>query len=284
MNSFRLPLIAVACCLAGAVAPAASRGSFPFAHGGHQLTVWHYQPAGVAADAPVLFVIHGVDRNAEDYLNDWTELAERKQFLLVVPEFSKAEFPGAAAFNSGNLFAADGSLRPRDEWSYSMIEPLFDVVRARFGLQRNDYQIYGHSAGAQFVQRFLYFVSEARCTRYVAANAGWYMLPALDTAYPYGLKGTPADAATLRQALARPIVILLGDADTDPQHQSLRHTPEADAQGLYRLARGQYFFRRAREAATALQVPFVWTLDTVAGIAHVNKDMAPFAVRFLFPD
>lgn len=267
---------------AGAAGSAAPR-SFPFEHGGRRLTVWFHQPAGLAPDAPVLFVIHGVGRNGEEYCQDWIELAEAKGFLLVVPEFSKKEFPGEEAFNSGNLFAADGRALPREQWSYGAIEPLFDAVRARFGNPRSDYLLYGHSAGAQFVQRFLYFVPEARVTRAVAANAGWYMLPELGTAFPYGLQGTPADAAALRGAFARRLVVLLGEADTDAKHAALRHTAEADAQGLHRFARGQFFFARARSLATEMNAPFHWTLATAPGIAHSNKGMAPFAARHLFP-
>ncbi|MBI2813654.1 MAG: alpha/beta hydrolase [Opitutae bacterium] len=268
--------------LAAAEGPA--HANFAFESGGHRLTVWYHRPAAAPADAPVLFVIHGVGRNAEEYLADWIELAEQKKFLLVAPEFSKAEFPGEEAFNSGNLFDAAGRALPRAQWSYSMIEPMFDTVRARLGSARNDYLIYGHSAGAQFVQRFLYFVPQARVTRACAANAGWYMLPELSRDYPYGLKGTPADAAALRTAFARPVVILLGEADTDPNHAALRHTPEADAQGLCRFARGQYFFARAKTAADAMQAPFHWTLATAPGIAHSNKGMAPFAARQLFSE
>ena len=249
-----------------------------------KLTVWYYRPAALTADAPVLFVIHGVGRNAEEYLSDWIEFADQKHFLLVVPEFSKAEFPGEEAFNSGNLFDAAGGPLPRAQWSFSVIEPLFDALPSQLGTRRKDYMIYGHSAGAQFVQRFLYFVPEARVTRAIAANAGWYMLPTFATGFPYGLKGTAADAAALRVAFARPMVVLLGEADTDAGHPALRHTPESDAQGLYRLARGQFFFARAKAEAEALHVPFHWTLATAPGIAHVNKAMAPFAVRLLFPD
>ncbi|MEI6106524.1 MAG: alpha/beta hydrolase [Opitutae bacterium] len=273
-------------CLSGSLRGAAlgDRGSFLFTQGGHQLKVWHYRPAAALADAPVLFVLHGVGRNAEDYLNDWIEQADQYKFLLVVPEFSKAEFPGEEAYNSGNLFDAAGRLRPQSEWSFSMIEPIFDRVRTELGSRRADYLIYGHSAGAQFVHRFLYFVPEARVTRAVAANAGWYMLPELGTDFPYGLKGAPADEAALRTALARPLVVLLGESDTDSEHVSLRHTPGADAQGLYRFARGQYFFAHAQATARALAAPCHWSLVTVPGIAHVNKAMAPFAARQLFPE
>ena len=51
------------------------------------------------------------------------------------------------------------------------IEPLFDHARARFGMEADAYSIYGHSAGAQFVHRFLFHVPDARVARAVAANA-----------------------------------------------------------------------------------------------------------------
>jgi len=257
------------------------RGRATFESGGHSLVVWHYRPVAATADSPIVFVIHGVGRNAEEYLNDWVEFADQGQFILVVPEFSKTGFPGEESFNMGNLFDAAGAPRPRAQWSYSMIEPLFDFIRQLQGSHRTDYNLYGHSAGAQFVQRFLYFVPEARVARVVAANAGWYMLPDLTTAFPYGLKGTAANETALRAALARPLVVLLGEADTDPNHPSLRRTPEADAQGLSRFARGQYFFARAREAAANLQAPCNWILATAPGIAHHNKGMAPFALPHL---
>ncbi len=263
--------------------PAGERGRLTITHGGHELPIWHYRPAGLAADAPVLFVIHGVGRNADEYLEDWVELADAKKFLLVVPEFSKKEFPGEESFNSGNLFDAAGQPRPREEWSFSMVEPAFDAVRAQLGSTRTDYALYGHSAGAQFVQRFLYFEPGARVSRAVAANAGWYMLPDLARAFPYGLNGTPADAAALRRAFAFPLHVLLGDADIDPKHASLRHTPEADEQGLFRFARGQYFFNHAKSAASALNTPFHWMLSIAPNVAHSNKGMAPYAARLLFP-
>ncbi len=61
------------------------------------------------------------------------------------------------------------------------------------------------------------------------------------------------------------MVVLLGEADVDPKHQSLRHTPEADAQA----------------AAKTLHAPFNWSRATVPGVEHSNQGMAPFAVQHL---
>jgi len=273
----------------GAVAaePAATpsgKHSFVFTQAGKHVLVWYFLPANAGPEAPVVVVMHGVGRNGEDYLTDWTEFAQEKRFLLVVPEFSKTEFPGDPGYNYGNTVTAEGRPVPREEWSFSMIEPVFDAVRERTGSRAAGYRIYGHSAGAQFVQRFLYFVPHARIERAVAANAGWYMLPDLAAEFPYGLKNTPVTEADLRAALGRPLTVLLGESDTDPKAKALRHTPEAETQGPYRLARGKYFFAHARAAADARKIPFGWSLATAPGIGHYDKGMAPFALPCLFPD
>lgn len=269
---------------AGVPAATPARDSLDFTQAGKHVKAWYYSPPGLTAEAPVVIVMHGVGRDGENYLNDWVPCAEQKHFLLVVPEFSKEEFPGDEGYIYGNTVDAAGKALPREQWSFNMIEPVFDAVRRKTGNHSATYLLFGHSAGAQFVQRFLYFVPDARFSRAVAANAGWYMLPDLATAFPYGLKGTPVTAADLRAVLARPVTILLGEADTDPKAKALRHTPEADAQGPYRFARGQYFFSHAREAAAALKTNFGWFLATAPGIGHSDKGMAPFAVHCLFPD
>jgi hypothetical protein len=61
----------------------------------------------------------------------------------------------------------------------------------------------------------------------------------------------------------------------------LRHTPEAEAQGAFRFARGQFFFAQAARAAQARGLPFAWRLATAPGIGHSDPGMAPFAVQWL---
>lgn len=263
---------------------APARTNFTYTQAGKHVKVWYYSAPGLPADAPVVIVMHGVGRNGEDYLNDWAAAAAEKHFLLAVPEFSKAEFPGDEGYNYGNTVDLAGRPLPRDQWSFGMIEPIFDALLARTGHHAATYLLYGHSAGAQFVQRFLYFTPQARVAHAVGANAGWYMLPDLGVAFPYGLKGTPVTEADLRTTLGRNFTVLLGEADVDPKARALRHTPEAEAQGPYRFARGQYFYRYAQKAAAGLNAAFGWSLATAPGIAHSDPGMTPFAVKCMFPD
>jgi poly(3-hydroxybutyrate) depolymerase len=267
--------------VAAAAAEPAATAHFPMVRAGRTVTIWYHAPAGFVPGTPVVIVMHGVKRNADDYLRDWTGLSDRLHFIAVCPEFSQKEFPGEAGYIYGNTVDSHGRSLPREQWAFSVIEPVFDAVKGRLGLTSQRYSLFGHSAGAQFVQRFVYFVPEARIDRAVAANAGWYLLPDFAHAFPYGLKGTPVTRSDLRHALSSPLTILLGESDTDAKDPALRHTPEAEAQGPYRFARGKYFFARAEESAAALGAHFGWTLGTAPGIGHSDAGMAPFAVKYL---
>lgn len=261
----------------------AEKSHFIFAssRAGPEIKVFVSRPAGLATDRPVVFVMHGVNRNAEDYRDQWHELAIAHDFLLVVPEFNRDGFPGSRGYNLGNVFDADHNLLTEDQWAYSAIEPIFDEIRRRFFVTADSYSLYGHSAGSQFVHRFIFYKPDARVSSVVSANAGWYMMPDYKQGFPYGLDGAAVTSENLAKALQLHVTILLGDKDIDPQHEHLRRKPEAMAQGEHRLARGYTFFNAARASAKQLKVPFNWQLITVSGADHDNQLMAPAAVRYL---
>jgi len=235
-----------------------------------------HRPAAWRPGGPVVVVIHGVRRNAEEYRDAWVPHAEARVFLLLCPEFSQGAFPGARHFNQGNARA------PRAEWRFGALEAAVDAALAGQGdAPGRDFALYGHSAGAQFVHRHLLLTGAARVRRTVIANAGWYSFPDAAIPFPHGLGGLDLDPGALRRALARDVVILLGEADTDPHHPSLRRDPVTDRQGLHRLERGRNFFAAAEALAAASGSPFGWRLVTVPGVAHVNAAMAVAAAPLL---
>jgi pimeloyl-ACP methyl ester carboxylesterase len=225
--------------------------------------------------------MHGVNRDADRYLAEWAPLAERYGFILIVPEFDRARFPGATGYNTGFFQGPDGRPRTREKWSFAALEPLFDEVRVLTGTAVERYALYGHSAGAQFVHRYVLFVPEARLSRAIAANAGWYTWPDLTTPYPYGLAASSAGENELKRALGKPLTILLGTADTDIADPNLRTTREANAQGAHRLARGANFHTAGRASAARLGVPFAWQLEYVENTGHHNGAMAYAAAPML---
>ncbi len=270
----------------------AGAGSFVFQQKklnyGRPLTVLTYRPKNYNRDSPILFVIHGASRAAESYHAVWSPIAEQYNALLVVPYFDKeAGFLTSDQFNLGNVFQLDSmdqilGTNPEPDWSFSLLEPLFDVVRKKTENRSREYCIYGHSAGSQFLHRFLIFKEKNRVKRAVCANAGWYTTPDDQIRFPYGLAGTPLDAANLRAAFGKRVTILLGEADTKTTGASLRQSPEAMRQGRHRFERGHSFFDYCQRLAEAKNFSFNWDLQTVAGAGHSNEQMAEKAGALLF--
>lgn len=246
------------------------------------IRVFLHRPAAWTPDRRIVVVMHGVRRNADRYAENWAPLADEHGFLLVVPEFDARKFPRAAFYNFGGMRDEDGEPRPKAEWTFGVIDTVVDAVRRHFGATRETFSLYGHSAGAQFVHRFVMFHASPRLEMAVAANAGWYTLPRFGERFPYGLDGTrttPADHAAM---LRRPLILQLGDRDTDPDHPALRRNARADRQGTYRFARGEFMMAIAREEAARLGVPLAWKEHVTPGVGHSDAGMGRDAARLLF--
>ncbi len=255
-------------------------------YSGKRIPVHTYRPRNVdpRKTGRVLFVMHGTLRNGAEYRDKWMDLADRDGVLLMVPEFTRRDFPGGM-YNRGNVRGQDDRTPiPAQAWTFAVIERLFDYYKKSTGNPLAGYYIYGHSAGGQFVHRLVEFLPTARIVRAVAANAGYYTLPdRTGDAYPFSLTGTPdADVPAARAVFARPLTVLLGEADTDPNDPDLYHSPEADKQGMTRFERGKYFYETARRAAEREKMPLNWRIRTVPGVGHSNEKMAPAAARALF--
>jgi gamma-glutamyltranspeptidase/glutathione hydrolase len=247
--------------------------------GGAPIKLWYLRPPNAASNAPVVFVMHGVRRDADRYLYEWQDLAQEHGLIVAVPEFSSDYFKGARGYNFGNVFDENNQLNPRSIWAYSAIEPLFDALRAAESLSTKGYWLFGHSAGAQFVHRQVMLGGGPRMISAISANAGSYMVPSSQFRWPFGLDTTPI--ANPGQLFERPMLLLLGEADNDPEHPSLPRQAEALAQGPHRFARGINFFDIARKAASETAQPFAWRCRTVPGIAHDNAGMARAAVQVI---
>ncbi|MEQ8204808.1 MAG: alpha/beta hydrolase-fold protein [Woeseia sp.] len=245
---------------------------------GPDLEVRVYAPDTVKDTTPIVMVMHGASRTADNYFTHWQLQGQAHGFVVVVPEFNAVDFPGSWRYNLGHVFDKDtGRLRPESQWTFSAIEPLFDQITAALGTDQTAYTLYGHSAGAQFVHRFLYYKPDARVARAIAANAGWYTLPDFEVAYPYGLDGANIRDSVIREALGKDVILLLGDADIDTEQDNLRKTPEAQQQGPHRYARGATMYNVARSTAEHFGVKFNWRKVDVPGAAHSNAQMTPAA-------
>jgi poly(3-hydroxybutyrate) depolymerase len=262
-----IPAVAVAQGRRVPVALSDTMGSFPFVDSRgdaeRPITVWYYRPHNLQSDARIVFVMHGGSRTAEAARDTGAAYGRRHGFVILAPEFSERSYPGDA-YAFGNMADSAGRLRPESRWTLSAIEHLFDEVRQTAGLTTSTYDIFGHSAGGQFVHRLVLFVPGARFRRAVASSPGRYALPSLTAAFPYGLRGSAIDSAALVHALSRDFVLLLGDRDTEDRPRE----PEAMSQGRNRFARGLRFFAAATDVANELDAPLAWRLVILRGADH----------------
>ncbi|HZD41597.1 MAG TPA: hypothetical protein VE131_12805 [Terriglobales bacterium] len=261
-------------------------GSFFFSFGqGNELKnirVWTFSPRAIGPQTRIVFIMHGLARNARRYLEPWMAVAQRADVLLLAPEFAERFFPGSQAYNLG---AIPGGREGAgcESTTFFAVEKIFDEVVRSTGIKGSSYRIYGHSAGGQFVHRLILFCPIARVDRAVAANAGWYTMPDFEIEFPYGLKNSAVTEKGLAKSLRKNLVLLLGQKDNDPGHPSLNRSLGAMRQGRDRLERGLNFFHRAKLEAQSLGVSLGWKVETVPGVAHDQTRMAQ-AAAFLLLD
>jgi poly(3-hydroxybutyrate) depolymerase len=244
--------------------------------------VFAYRPEAYTPSSPILITLHGYKRNAETYRDDWVDHAESLGALLLAPEFNQTAFPGPRAYEVGNMRTVDRrSYLPRERWSYGLIERLFDQARDMVGSTRAGYWLYGHSAGGQFVHRLALFQENARFEVAIAANSGAYTLARPGERFPYGLDRFPELEEAQVQGFRRPLVVMVGEKDTNTANAMLLRSEEAMRQGPHRHARGVYFYEDGEAEAKRMMLPFRWQLVSVPDVGHSNRGMARAAAAWL---
>jgi poly(3-hydroxybutyrate) depolymerase len=235
------------------------------------LDVFTYKPAKYK-DGPLLVVFHGVNRNADEYRDFAKNLADRHGALVIAPRFDTKQFP-TAKYQQGGLLK-DGKAAPPEEWTWSLVPKIVDVVRQRAGRKEMPYYLIGHSAGGQFLVRLVGFV-KTDAIRIVAANPGTHLFPTTDMNYPLGLGKLPDDLGgeeTLKRYLAQPLTLYLGTGDTE-QDKNFDKSPSAMKQGESRYERGQNCFKLAQELAKTKGWKFNWRLVEAPKIGHNAREM-----------
>ena len=249
-----------------------------------------------------VIVVHGVGRDADGYLRG-AEAAraaagpEGAATLLIVPQFladiDVTTFrlpPTVLHWSTGGWSEGEPAHGPAPLSSFDVFDTILQRLADRALLPNLAHVVLaGHSAGGQVVQRYSVvgrgeaaLGARGLALRYVVANPSSYLyfsderpVPVDRAACPrfdrwkYGLAGAPpyvGDTTGMEARFAvRQVVYLLGTADTDPHEADLDTSCEGEAEGPYRLARGQAFFAylQARHPGTLAQ-----RVALVPGVAH----------------
>ena len=248
---------------------------------GRSLFLHSARPEAFSPLTPVLFVHHGVGRNGASYRDYWLPLAEQFQLFVIAIEFPEAGFPDYLRYHFGNMRNEDGSLNPREQWTYGIIPRLFDALRAAGVTRRERYGMFGHSAGGQFVHRLLSFGYRNRVAAAVSANAGTYAMPDLTVPWPFGLGQTELTPESLADVLRFPLTVMAGTEDTKTTGRYFPKGPRSLRQGETRYHRAQTYVRLGHEAAAALGTKCAWTVMDVPGIGHDGHGMSIAAAPVL---
>lgn len=247
------------------------------------IRVYTYRSSGWRPGNLIVFVFHGSHRNAKAYRSGWIAHADENNLLIVCPEFTKAKYPGTRYYHTGNVMNrtdGKGRLQPKKRWVFPAADRIISDLKSRMEAYESLVVVFGHSAGGQFLHRYALFCEDSDIALIMPSNGGMYTMPDKSVPFPYGLGGVSLREDELVTAFAKPVVLLLGEADVK-RPNNLRRTPEADRQGLNRLERGKNFFETAKKKAAELGVPFNWRLVTVPGVGHSGAKMGNAAMQVI---
>lgn len=260
--------------------------------------VFYYRPGGLTGHSPVLIVLPGAGRNAWDYRDHWVEAAERFDVLVLALHYPESRYPRFWNYNIAGMITdvvidpsarALASYRIRDDrkqWLFDDVDLVFDSAVRALGLTTERYDLFGHSAGGQFLHRFALFArDDTRANRILASNSGWYTVPDGEERFPFGLADAPITESQLASAFARHLVVFLGgDDDQNETRGDLVRSAQTDRQGRHRLERGKYFHAQSAKAAARMGAAFNWELVVVPGVGHDPKRMSLAAARYLYEE
>ncbi|MCK9305052.1 MAG: hypothetical protein PHP30_10025 [Bacteroidales bacterium] len=249
------------------------------------IKLFYYIPVkGDIMKMPVLFAMHGADRDASIQILIWREFAEENGFVVLAPEYSK-EFYKENDYQFGGVYENGDPtvIKERKYWTYQTIEAIFDFFKENTGNLSEKYKMHGHSAGGQFVHRFLLTMPDARVQQAVASNPGSWTFPdpegIIDSeskvhGWPYSVKDSPFSSdEALRSFFSKPLTIHLGTLDTATEGKNVPTDKGALAQGRNRFERGWSFYKGARRLAQSKQLPFNWNIVEVEGVGHAGRSI-----------
>ena len=248
-------------------------GMFIFSFNNIDVEVFYHVPVSYSSSSKIVFGLHGGSRDAEGLRDNMIQKSVDYNFILIAPKFSSSDFSLGDGYNLGNVYVdgdnpSTNTLNDEHEWSFSIIEPLFDSVKSSLSIENDKYNLFGFSAGAQFVHRFIQFKPDARFDKVVAGAAGWYTVPDNTIPFPYGFDNSILNSTNLNNLLSSDLFIQVGALDNNPNSAGLRHNEYADAQGLNRVTRAVNFFETGQNIAESLGFNLNWSIHVIQGAGH----------------
>lgn len=239
----------------------------------YSIPVWVVLPTKYSSVSKFVTVMCGINRDATNYATYWVPFATANNYIIAAPEFNSTDW-SSDGYILGNMFtgsSGSGSLNPKAKWTFNIVQQIHRELYSVCALQDSTYELWGHSAGGQFVHRLAFFLPDNLVCRYIAGNSGWYTCPDLSVVFPWGAQSSSLNYTNseLTAFTNQKLVIMRGTGDTI-RDGALNTDPKSDAQGLNRYTRAGYFYNLGKTVNPSLK----WKLIEVPGVAHEDQKMS----------
>lgn len=246
------------------------------------IRIHYYIPEeGRIESMPVLLAMHGGARDAKELMEAMAQEAKEKNVMVFAPEFS-LKYYSVNEYQEVGIVDENQVLKKESDRTVEVVDKIFEFILAHSASKAKKYDLYGHSAGGQFVHRFMLFHDSPYVNRAMVGSPGWYTFPDTTMTYPYGIKNTPfANTNNIRGYLAKLIILHLGTKDTI-RESFLRVTPEAENQGKNRYERGENFYRYLQNLTATNHWKLNWTKVETPDVPHDSKLMGKIGLSYLY--
>lgn len=250
------------------------------------LPVYTYKPSHADPEQwGFLFVCHGTNSDANNYVNHGVPLADYLGVTVIAPEWPNVTM----LYQHGGICDNNWDPLPQSQWTITSLPQLATWARTEDGVPDAPWAAIGHSAGGQFLSMaaaFYPFEEDNRPYRLVMANPSKHVLPYTGDFYtdgpgheyvPYGMGlfyDTPQqEEAALRRYLSCQVSFLNG-ANDNFDNGNMDTSEEAMRQGPHRLARAQNVYAIGQSVAASLETHFEWRgLYIVPDVGHSASQM-----------
>lgn len=222
---------------------------------------------------------------AKKYISRWVKYADKYGLLLIAPVFDTQRFGNLGGGFGGyrNLF---GKYIPADEFVNKLI--------SRYSFQTSSgserFYLYGHSAGGQFVNRYV-VTHPNKIIHAVVSAAGRYSYPTISSKWPYGAgnlsktlewKDGSKNRVSITKSLknyalaANKVSIVIGSKDIKSQPKRPAHS------GNTRIEIASSWAREMNENAKRHGLNGSVNVNVIQGISHNSSALTPYCANVLF--
>jgi pimeloyl-ACP methyl ester carboxylesterase len=254
-------------------------------------TFYTYLPATVPAEPEILVLVHGTPKdgsaesNAHYCASNWIDFAEQQNLILIAPAFNQEDFSSRLGDHAMSGYRGlFGREIGADEWVLRLV----GAHQEAFGSVDAPFCLYGHSAGGQFVARFLVTHPESVKSA-VITSAATYPQPDTNVAWPWGMGELHADIEWDDGTVTRsdmipdrdkwlratqvPLTVIVGLNDTAELPASLIPAQK----GVNRFTIGRNWVQDMVAFAQANRLECRFTFEIIPGLGHTMVGLIPYS-------